>query len=85
MSKKPVITTEEWVDAMFSVNTDRPSNSFTAEDIMKKTGLTRCATVHKLNDLVDKGQLTKGKFYNNSRLFNYYVPVVKKNIIKKKK
>jgi hypothetical protein len=75
MKKTKQITADEWIDSTFTTLLSKPENSFTVEDVMRKTGMSRSHTINRLNDMVARGKLKSGKCKINKTLFNYYIPI----------
>jgi hypothetical protein len=71
MSKKTNL--DEWMAGVFDIEKEKPTGSFTIEEVMKKTGLTRGSVEARLNKRIQAGELKKGKFLRNGKMANYYL------------
>ena len=74
-NKKTVSVAEQWIEKEFSSASALPPNAITVEMVVLKTKMSRSNTISRLNGLVEKGKLKKGKFIVDGKLANYYIPV----------
>ena len=74
-NKKTVSVVEQWIEKEFTSASELPPNAITVEMVTMKTKMSRSNTVYRLNGLVEKGKLKKGKFLLDGKLCNYYIPV----------
>lgn len=73
--KKNKLNKDEWIAATFINERERPEGSIIVDEIVKKTGLSASQANDRMNDLVKKGKVKKGKFVNNGKVTNYYIPI----------
>lgn len=78
MKKMKTMTSDEWITSTFLTAPVIPDNAITVEMVIDKTGLSRSQSIGRLNIAVKKGELHKGKFLKDGKVFNYYVPIQKK-------
>jgi hypothetical protein len=80
MSKKqPVITLDEWIAATMPKREPRPENSFTIDEMMEKTKLTRGVVIRKIKELKSENKLSEGSFVKNGKICKYFLPIEFRN------
>lgn len=75
MSEQVKITMEEWLSQLQDLP-PRPEGSFTAKEVAKKCNMTEKRARGKLDYMVSKNKMRKGKFTDSAgKQINYYLPI----------
>lgn len=75
MSKKEtVITLDEWLQNAFPQEQPKPENSFTVLELANKMNVNIRTMRGRLEQMISKGELVKGKFMDGGKLTNWYMP-----------
>ena len=85
MSKVKSITADEWISEAFPAAKSRPENSFTINEVMKKTGYSRTTVSRIIGDRIESGELTETKIIIDNRVHRVFTPVKGKINAKKGK
>lgn len=67
------ISFSEWTKAAFGTVSSKPENAFTAKEVAEQSGGNLNTVRNKLCMAVLAGRLTKGKFYFEGKVTNYYL------------
>lgn len=71
------ITLDEWLDATFKPVQRKPENSFSVQDVIKRTGLKRGAAMRMIKEKVEAGEIKELKCVHDGRQSNFYIPIQK--------